>query len=1249
SVRATPVGAEVIVSRFGTIARGLRGADLRGIASMRLRAPGFVWTSFDGHFGDVQLGALVRVDGERLTASLEVPRARPAEVRALLPEYPLHEDASVQLEAAGTLPVVSVRGRLNAGDGRILTTGALRLQDGLAMDLEAEGTNVDLRMAFPDAPETRLDVRARVGVDARSGALLTLDATTAPTRIAGLELPAADLAATLDGGVFEGTGKLHEPGAPLDVRFRVEPDGTARVDAEAKQIRLERAPRLAALLSARGVADARASAVFEAGAFVADGTLDLRDMHTGELNVARGAISGRVQGRVDRPGSALVDAAVAGSGVRFGELSFARVAGAIKGPLATPKVQATLDGEQGPRIHADATFRSLPDGARVEGLSLSVRRGRAELRGVAERVEVRDQQLDLRNLELTGLGGTLRGSARIAPDFVAVDAEGRELNLAALSGLLGLNARPRGRVTLDADVVLARDVERGTTKLVLEDVAFGAVDGLTATIEARLERDRLEADAHAELAHIGSAEARLRGTLAGSALKSASFRDMTGEAELSLAELDLGFLGTLLAAQGTVESVAGKLTTRAKFTRVEPEALPDLALTAFTQGVEVRLPPSPEGPRAPLTGLNLLFGANLSGKSGDSDVSAQLVDASGSLAAASVSGTLDLAELRTKPQRLGAQILTTPVTGKLLIGERSLSDLPEWLRPPAVRGRVRADVTLSGTLAEPELSGRLALAAFGLENARNQRPVDFCANASFDPKSGELSSSGEAFLSQPNSDRCTGSRVLRYAVNGRGGRDAAGDFRPRGSIALALEGFPLDAVPGLGDAEISGSSHGTASLDGTDGTAHLVASLELRDTRVQGVPVGTGKLRIQSDERSIGATLSLAQQGGQLTATALGSVDASGVLPNVNLKAPLFLRVSAERMDAVVLAPVLRDVLSEIGGRVDGDVTATLIQQTSGENAGELGGAIQGRVALDDGDVQLAGLGLRLSDVTLKARAESVDDQTRITVEELGGRGGRSGQRVTVRDGQLWLRGLRLSRAEGTVETTELPLMLEGVEQATATTRQGIRFELERKAEAMQVSFDVPYLLVALPQSTGRDVISLEENASIEVLQPLGEPVRRSGEGLPWVFSFELGQNVRLTRTDLDLPLTGKAEVRLADAVTVQGDLELKPGGRLQVSDRMFVIESGEVHFNTGDPANPTIRVTATWRAPDDTTVFATVSGTLKEPQLLPLTSSPSRTQDEIWALLLGYGGSSEDAAPGAAGAIVGAQQLLAPILQNTP
>ena len=48
SVLGTADLTSVDVDRFSMAARGIGGADARGVGSVHVRAPGAVWTSFDG-------------------------------------------------------------------------------------------------------------------------------------------------------------------------------------------------------------------------------------------------------------------------------------------------------------------------------------------------------------------------------------------------------------------------------------------------------------------------------------------------------------------------------------------------------------------------------------------------------------------------------------------------------------------------------------------------------------------------------------------------------------------------------------------------------------------------------------------------------------------------------------------------------------------------------------------------------------------------------------------------------------------------------------------------------------------------------------------------------------------------------------------------------------------------------------------------------------------------------------------------
>jgi hypothetical protein len=194
----------------------------------------------------------------------------------------------------------------------------------------------------------------------------------------------------------------------------------------------------------------------------------------------------------------------------------------------------------------------------------------------------------------------------------------------------------------------------------------------------------------------------------------------------------------------------------------------------------------------------------------------------------------------------------------------------------------------------------------------------------------------------------------------------------------------------------------------------------------------------------------------------------------------------------------------------------------------------------------------------------------------------------------------------------------------------------------------LPQLKAELPPSSGRDVLPTGGNEAIQVVQPLAEPRQRKHEGaepMLWQLMFTLGTDVKIVRSDLNVPIQGQAKISLDEETSVDGVINLKPGGRVQYWGKTFVIENGEIRFDTGDPSNPHVRVLASWRAPDSTIVYMNITGTYQEAKL-DVRSDPPRAEQEIYALLLG--GSGEGGSATAAGVGFGAT-VVGQLLSDTP
>src|SRR5690606_21991868 len=126
----------------------------------------------------------------------------------------------------------------------------------------------------------------------------------------------------------------------------------------------------------------------------------------------------------------------------------------------------------------------------------------------------------------------------------------------------------------------------------------------------------------------------------------------------------------------------------------------------------------------------------------------------------------------------------------------------------------------------------------------------------------------------------------------------------------------IETVPGLGNQGLTGRISGSVSFSRARGAPVLTAELDLAGTRLEGAPLGNGRIHLRSNQRSVGATLTLSRDAGRLEATAFALLDSSSAVPMLDPKSPIGLRVVARDMDAVILQPILRDVFSEIGGSI---------------------------------------------------------------------------------------------------------------------------------------------------------------------------------------------------------------------------------------------------------------------------------------------------------------------------------------------
>jgi len=1268
AVRGSVVGTAplttVDVERFSAQVRGLGGADARGVGSVHVRAPGAVWTSFDGYFGDAQLGAVVRVDGSRLTITADVPRAEPAAVRALWAAYPLLQDASAHLEAQGTLHAMHTQAKLSIGKGTIASSGELRLMEHPGVDLDVSGRGLDLRALWATAPSTELDADSTVAVfQAGNEWVADVTGSTRATRILDTDLPPLDVTGSYSASNgFVAHGSLHEAGVPVKATFNVHPDGSIEGSAEAKGVELSRSPRLQPYFDGHGILDVQLKARLEKNRLVAQVIGQLSDFEYGKLSLKTSNFSGRASGPLDAPAKLSVDLNVASKRLRAGAFGFDELNTQVHGPVTRPVVSTTITNLHGPVITARTTL-TLRRAPRLDGLSVEIRRDDALLLAKASQVDVEGDVLRVSGLSLEGAGGTLEASGQLSPERLNLVAHGGGLDLGIIAHALGLpSGLLSGKLALNADLDSTNKVQRGLFDLQLDQAQGDGVAIDSLSLSGQLSGSQLGLQGSAKLHDFGALSAQAQATLTGSLADARTFQRATGQLTVKAEHVPFKLLSYALPKSLGVSEVRGEGNATLVLDRSEPDAIPNLALVANTSGLFVGLAAHEKSAPAAFEGVDAHAGVNVNGQNGETDLTLKLEDQHGALLSASLHSTVDLKAALRRPEQLLPLLRATPLVAKAVIDDRALEELPGPLVPPGIVGHLRTEVSLRGTLDHPIFSDKTEIRQLRLGKSERDKAIDVCAQLDYDKSSGQYGARGEVFLPTTGSRACKGGRVAQFSAGGRAEwaeltrTTLSADPAWTGTAGLSLEGMPIDIVPSLAEAGFGGRVLGVVMFDRREALPQIRSQLEVRDAVVARTRLGTAVIQAHTDGRSLAATLQIdqpvvgnlatTQRGGQLKAEILSNVNWQGVIPSIDDTRPLAATLDARSVDAAILAPFLRDVLSEVAGKLDAQLKATLTPDLTAKAEQHWTGAVKGSLSMHDGSLQLSQLGLRMHNVNFTAYAEDHVNSSLITIEKLSAATEADKPNLAA-SGHIWLRGFRVENGNANVTVKGVPFLVEGVTLATLSS-QGFAVDLERRPSEMFVGLTVPELEAKLPQAIGRDLIALGKNEDIEIAQPLGEPrLGAGGEALPWHMKFDLGSRVKVTRSDLFLPLSGSPEIVLGDELQIAGAIELRAGGRFSLPGlpRTFTIESGTVSFDVGgDPKDPRIQIVAACQL-SQLLVRAKVSGTFRKANVT-FESDPAMSQPDIEAALLNA--PNDDPNATAAGIGAGAGYIGKQLLANT-
>jgi hypothetical protein len=1234
SVLATPKGAAVDVTRFSLLARGIGGGDAKGVASLHIRAPGAVWSNFDGYMGEVQFGSAVRWDKGAFDLKVDVPRAEPRAARALLADWPLIVNTEARARLTGTPPELNLELAAKIGEQSTLNANGTLNTAEPRLALEVEGRKLDLRALWPSAPATAIDLDTELGLHQTDGKLVVdVGGSSSPTSVDQLAIPAIEFSGSTSQGTFTGQAKLHDLGLPVDLDFSVFPDGKIELDAEAKRVNLTKVARIKPYFDGSGTADMRVKASLDHGRLDTSLTLDVRGLSYQGVALQSGRLTAGAKGSLDKLDQLALDARLSGKQLRAGRFGFQDVHATARGPWRAPTITTELKDPNGPSFDARARV-TIADPVSVRELSLGVARDNVEIRGDIAQLDLSQDRVLVRDLRLHGATGELTGSAELRPDSLSMSARGQNLDLSAISRVLGLpRGELEGRASLTVDAVATSKTQEGTLQLSVSKASLASLGGISGDLDATLSGRKLSGSSSGRVENLGAFTAEWDTVLAGPPTERASYEGATGNAKLALSNLTLDYLGQLLPESEV--DVTGLAAATLELSRSDPKTMPNLELSAQTQGLRVTVPRKGNTPLV-FAGIELLASAAHDGSSGNTALALGAQQGSERLISTSADISLDLKAALERKEPLVEQLQKHPLLAKIVVNRLDLDSLPDPLRRPNLHGAVRVEGTVRGSVADPTASLSVRASDLRFKAGDRSEPIDVCGTAEYAKTSGAFNVGAEVFLPGGLDLRpspCSGRRIASVHINGQAPFSIERGVPAWTGTALAtLEGLPLQTIPALADARVTGTATGTLQLDRSGDQPSALASLRLQEVRVDRLAMGDGNVKLRSNGSQAHATFDITRGKALASGDVNAGVSWTSELPALDDAQPIDVALRGSQVEASLLSPFLADSVSELRGTLDGNVSARLAALQKGQ-AGRDVEQVTGQVSLRDGSFVLSGLGFRLREVGFSASAKRDGKTTVVKVPDfVASAGGRS--RNLTANMSFRLLGFGLVSGSARVDVKRLPLVVDGVTRANAEATAELI--LVRKPEKMLVDVVFSKLDATLPEEDSRQLTALNENRSITIVQPIAQPrSERAQDELPWHFVIHLGSDARIGRgAAMDIKIAGDPNVVLARDIGVTGSIFLKRGGALVLYRKLFTIEAGGVIFDTPDPKDPRLDVQASYRTPDDT-LFVYVTGTLSKPEV-----KFDRPREQAMAVLLKDDASATNLGIGVLDSLIGDSPL---------
>jgi translocation and assembly module TamB len=610
SIHVADVATRIEVERLAVRTRSLPNrADLEGNIEAALvlpsePAPGdtaprpeaMYRGHYEGRAGGIPLTASGSMDGERIDAMVDVPRTDAESVRALVPEAPLFAPASVHAEAKGTVADVTAHVLATVGEGSVDVQAHATIAQRIAGTATVMASRMRPRDFAPTGPLGTVTASVQVkGAREANGAIAgDFSLRSEATRLAGQVVPAVDASGAFTQASVKGVARVHEIGAPTQVRFDVHPrPGGEKPELVAFDLKtqvksLAQVPRLGPV--GRGAVDLHASGEVDLGASSIDARADARLQHVAraDLTLDEGWVTADVRGRFDDP---RIVARIAGKNLRAGEYFFAEALVTARGSARRPFVTANLDPgrEDAPRIKAQAQLDTT-SAVLVRNAEIVLERDDVTMTTRIASVRSGPRGIELAGVRVEGLGEPLEGEAKIGPRAIAVKARGEDVDLTRVSRLFAIDeGLDQGHVRLALD--LATDKKKalhGTFAVGLSHVTFRKVEDGSVDVDGAIDDRNASLSIKARLGETGSLDLDApRIELSGPADRADSWRNAVFDARID-GTVDLDRLSrTIPAEMLPLDKAAGIVTLAGTIAHRKDVAVPDVDLRIATRGLEL--------------------------------------------------------------------------------------------------------------------------------------------------------------------------------------------------------------------------------------------------------------------------------------------------------------------------------------------------------------------------------------------------------------------------------------------------------------------------------------------------------------------------------------------------------------------------------------------------------------------------------------------------------------------------------------